>query len=281
MTGAIVARRPLRAHAPILLAFAATYWFVVAGLVRQWADDPNYAHGFFVVPMAAWLVWRRRAALRATPGRVDPRGLIVIAAGGVLYLGGLLAGELFTQRASLVVMVGGAVLWLEGRARARILALPLCFLLAMVPLPYVFYYRLTFPLQVESSRLAAAVLGAGGMPLVREGNVLHLESYSLEVVTACSGLRSIMTLGTLAVFMTDFLRVSTGWKAIFLALVVPVAIVANVARLVGTASLAALAGPAAAESFLHELSGLLVFVVGVLALAAGARGVTWIARARA
>jgi exosortase len=279
MTGAVAARRSLLLPALFLLAFAAAFWFVAAPLARQWADDPNYAHGFFVIPMAVFLAWRRRDAFAAAPRRVDPAGLAVMAGAAVLYLGGLVTAELFTMRCSMVAMACGAVLWLEGRERFRVMALPLVFLLAMVPLPYVLYYRLTFPLQLESSRLAAALLGAGGMPLVREGNVIHLEGYSLEVVTACSGLRSIMTLGTMAVFMSDFLRVSRARKAVFVAMVIPVAIGVNVARLAATAGLAALAGPAAAESFLHELSGLAVFVAGVLALMAGGKAVSWNERA--
>jgi exosortase len=157
---------------------------------------------------------------------------------------------------------------------------PLLFLLAMVPIPYVFYYRLTFPLQLESSRLAAGFLTAAGMPLVREGNIIHLEGYSLEVVTACSGLRSIMTLGTLAWFLSDFLVVSRWLRACFVLMVIPIAVAANVARLVLTAALAAIQGPETAESFLHELSGLVLFVVGLCAMLAFGKGLEWIARVR-
>jgi exosortase len=150
----------------------------------------------------------------------------------------------------------------------------------MIPLPYVLYYRLTFPLQLESSRLAAGLLTAMGMPLVREGNVIHLEGYSLEVVSACSGLRSIMTLGTLALFWCDFVRLSARLRLVFLLLSIPIAVAANVARLVLTATIAAIQGPAAAESFLHELSGLVVFVAGMLAILACGKGLEWIAPGR-
>ena len=264
----------------LLLLLAATYWFVVASLAAQWADDPNYAHGFFVIPLAAALAWRRRGRFLATPRSPDPAGLWLVAGGGFLYLLGVLAAELFTARTSLVLVLAGMLVTIEGRGRGRVMAFPLVFLLAMVPLPYVFYYRLTFPLQVESSRLAAGLLTAAGMPLVREGNVIHLEGYSLEVVTACSGLRSIMTLGTMALFMVDFLRLVPARRALFLLSVVPIAVAANVARLATTAGIAAIGGPGAAESFLHELSGLVVFVVGLLVLIAVGKGLEWAGRAR-
>jgi exosortase len=273
-------RRPLFSWLSVSVPFAAAYWFVAASLVQQWADDPNYAHGFFVPLMAAALAWRRRARLLATPRRFDPSGPALFALGGLLYLLGLATAELFTQRTSMLVVFYGLVLALEGRGRFRALAFPLLFLLAMVPIPYVFYYGLTFPLQVESSRLAAAFLTGAGMPLVREGNVIHLEGYSLEVVTACSGLRSIMTLGTMAVFASDFLRLGRAWKCVFVATAIPIAVAANVIRLVITAGVAAISGPESAESFLHDLSGLVVFVSGVAALGACGKGLEWLTRAR-
>jgi exosortase len=216
----------------------------------------------------------------AAPSQPDRRGVAIIALGGAIYLAGILAAELFTMRVSLVVALTGALWALEGPARLRVMRFPLLFLLAMIPLPYVFYYRLTFPLQLESSRLAAGVLDALGMPLVRAGNVIHLEGYSLEVVSACSGLRSIMTLGTIALFISDYVRLTPVTRTVFFLLVIPIAVAANVARLVLTAGIAAIEGPQAAESFLHELSGVVVFVVGLCAIAACGKGLQWAGRAR-
>ena len=272
--------RSLASSFLLLLSLAAAYWFVAASLAHQWADDANYAHGFFVLPMATVLAWRRRQRFLATAPHADGAGLWVIAAGAVLYLLGVLTAELFTMRVSLVVVVAGIVITIEGRERFRVLAYPIAFLVCMVPLPYIVYYRLTFPLQLESSRIAAEVLTLAGMPLVREGNVIRLEGYALEVVAACSGLRSIMTLGTLAWFMLDWLALGVVRRLVFLAVVIPVAVGANVARLALTAGIAAIVSPAAAESFLHELSGVVVFVAGVLALVAGGKGLEWIGRTR-
>jgi exosortase len=280
MTPAVPAPRFFTALLPIALALALAYGFVLISLAGQWSNDPNYAHGFFVPAMAAWLAWRRRDRFRAAPRALDPRGLVVVLAGAALYLGGVLAAELFTTRLSLVVVLTGLVLAMEGPARLRSMAFPLAFLLFMIPLPYILYYRLTFPLQIESSRLAADALTRAGLPVIREGNVLHLEGYSLEVVTACSGLRSIMTLGTIGVFLTDLVPLSRVGRLVYVALIVPVAVLANVMRLSFTAGLAAVAGPNAAESFLHELSGLVLFVSGVVALFILAGGIRWVERKR-
>jgi exosortase len=264
----------------IAIALMAAYWFVLASLFAQWADDPNYAHGFFVAPMAAYLAWRRRKQWHATPPDAAGAGLVLLAIAALVYLAGVLAAELFTMRVSFVFMVTAVICATQGRERLRVMRYPLFFLLAMVPLPYVLYYRLTFPLQLESSRLAAGILGGLGMPLLREGNVIHLEGYSLDVVAACSGLRSIMTLGTLALFFNDLLRMAAGWRLAYLGMVIPIAIAANVARLVITAGIAAIQGADAAESFLHELSGVGVFVFGLLAIVACGKGFEWIARTR-
>lgn len=280
MTTAAISPRRRLGILLVALPLALAYAPVFMGLVRQWADDPNYAHGFFVIPMAAWLAWRRRTAFFAAPREPDAAGFALLALGFLMYLAGTAAAELFTARLSLVVVLAGLVWALEGRARARAMAFPVAFLVCMVPLPYVVYYQFTFPLQVASSRWAAGLLGLAGMPVVREGNVLHLEGYSLEVVTACSGLRSIMTLGTMALFLCDFVRLSHPSKAVLVAASIPVAVAANVARLAITAGIAALGGARAAESFLHELSGLVVFISGLVALFVVGKGLEWIERAR-
>lgn len=246
--------------------FAIAFWFVVASLVSQWLDDPNYTHGLFVLPMAGVLAWRRRHAFSAAPARPSPLGIVVLLAAGALYVAGVAGAELFSMRVSLVVSVWGIALAWQGTERFRVMRFPLLFLLTMIPLPYVIYYKMTFPLQLLSTKMAASVLAALGTPLVRMGNVIHLETYSLEVVTACSGLRSIMTLGTLAIFLLDFLRMAPPARLLFLALVVPVAVIVNTGRLIATAVLSALSGPEAAEGFLHDVSGVAVFLCGLLLL---------------
>jgi exosortase len=254
------------------------HWFVIAALAQQWWDDPNYTHGFFVLPMALVLVWKRRKKLLEFPPEPSPLGVLVVAAGGLLYLTGVLAAELLTMRVSLVIVVLGVTLATQGVKRTRVLLFPCLFLLLMVPLPYIFYYKMTFPMQLKSSQLTAGVLSALGMPVIRTGNIIHIEDYTLEVVTACSGLRSIMTLGTLAIFVQDFLRIGSVARLVFVALVILVAILANTARLVSTAVVAAVADAETADGYLHELSGITVFLVGLALLLAAGGLMEWIAR---
>ena len=262
----------------MIILFAAVFWFVVASLARQWLDDPNYTHGLFVVPMAIFLAWRRRGKLAKAPRSVWSPGIIVVAIGGAIYLLGIAAAELFTQRFAMVLTAIGLFSLTQGKERTRVWAFPLAFLLLMLPLPYILYYRLTFPLQLESSRLTASLLSGLGMPVVRTGNVIHLENYNLEVVTACSGLRSMMTLGTLAIFASDFLHTGSAAKVLLVVLSVPVAVAANTVRLAVTAIVSALGSPEAADSFFHQFSGIVVFLSGLVLLVIAGLVLEWIAK---
>lgn len=264
--------------AGMIILFAAVFWFVASSLARQWVDDPNYTHGFFVVPMALLLAWRRRGKLAGAPRSVWPAGIVVVAIGGAMYLLGIAAAELFTQRFAMVLTAIGLFSLSQGKERTRMFAFPLAFLLLMLPLPYILYYRMTFPLQLESSRLTATLLSGLGMAVLRTGNVIHLENYTLEVVTACSGLRSMMTLGTLAIFASDFLHTGRTGKVILVALSVPIAVAANTVRLAVTAIVSALGSPEAADGFFHQFSGIVVFVSGLVLLVAAGLALEWISK---
>lgn len=257
---------------------ATCYWFVLLSLLRQLLEDPNYTHSLFVPALAGLLAWRRRESFRAQSAQPAALGLAVLAFGIFSYLVGVAAGELFTERISLLLVVLGVMLVKHGGRRMKVMAYPFALLLFMVPLPYVLYYRLTFPLQLASSKLAAGALSLLGVPLVRTGNILRLEDYSLEVVTACSGLRSIMALAALAFFIGDWLGLGRTRRAALLFLSIPVAIGVNSLRLVVTAVISLSAGGKQADRFLHGVSGIAVFLAGFIALILSGLVMEWKAR---
>jgi len=164
-------------------------------LVEIWMWDEEASYGFLIPPLAAYFVWERQYRLRGLPAEGSAWGLALIAVALGLFFVGLLGGINYLPRASAVFLLLGGIHWIGGPRWTRELVFPVLFLLLMIPLPYLVYYRLTFPLQLQSSAITGAILSWAGMPVLREGSVLRLEGYSLEVVTACSGLRSIMTLG--------------------------------------------------------------------------------------
>ena len=259
---------------PVLVALAVTgallwvYADVLSSLVRQWASDDNYSHGFFVVPLAAYFAWERRAALLRAEARPSAAGLLLILGSLTVFLAGLFGAELFLTRVSLIGVLAGAVLFLWGREQFRILLFPLAFLLLMVPLPAIVFNQIAFPLQLVASRAGETVIAAAGIPVLREGNILHLPGRTLEVAEACSGIRSLVSLVMLAIVLGYFTESRT-WPRIVLAVgAVPIAILANATRVAGTGLASHWISPAAADGFFHTFSGWLVFVVALAGLMA-------------
>lgn len=255
-----------------VIALGAAILFMYAGtlssLVRQWASDDNYSHGFFVVPLALYFVWERRAALASAASRPSVLGAMVIAASLLTWLAGRFGAELFLTRLSLLGVLAGSILFVWGRTHLRILAFPLAFLLLMIPLPSIIFNQLAFPLQLVASQVGEQAIAAAGVPVLREGNILALPSKTLEVAEACSGIRSLVSLIMLAVVLGYFTEPRQGVRVLLVVASVPIAILANAARVAGTGIAAEWISPAAADGFFHTFSGWLVFVVAFAGLLA-------------
>ncbi len=257
--------------------FVVLYVPVLTRLVAQWLSDPNYRHGIIIPFISAFIIWRKRDELRGLPGDgAAVLGVLLILAAAALLIGGSAASELFTTRISLPVLLIGVSFLLLGRAFTTTLAFPLLFLFMMVPLPYIIYYKLTFPLQLFSARLSAGILDLLQINVIRKGNIIHLPNYSLEVIAACSGLRSLMTMITLALIFAAFSDLSNTRKALIVAWAVPAAIAANTIRLVVTAIGAYTVSSSFADGILHDISGFIVFFAGFLLLALFAWVMKWI-----
>lgn len=250
----------------IAAAIAFAYWPVLARLTRQWLDDENASHGLIVVPLAVYLVWTGRHRWRSTPLRPSIAGLLAVAASLVLYAAGILGAELYLSRISVVGVLAGATLFVCGWAHLRLIAFPLALIALSVPLPAIILNQITFPLQLVASRVGETVIAAAGVPVLREGNVLVLADTTLEVAEACSGIRSLVSLVTLAVVAAYFRGGTRKGGMVLVMLAVPIAVIANAARVAGTGLAAHFWGPGAAEGFFHTFSGWLVFVVAAALL---------------
>jgi len=245
----------------IAAGLALVYWQVFVRLVDAWIVDGNYSHGFLILPLAAYFAWERRRVLQATPINPSWMGLVVFAAGILVLLAGLLGSELFLSRISLLATLAGIIVFLFGWRHLRILGFPLAFLLLMIPIPAIIFNQIAFPLQLLASRAGEWAISAVNIPVLREGNVLILANTQLEVAEACSGIRSLVSLITLGI-VYGYFSDSRAWvRLAIVASTIPVAIVANGARVAGTGMLAHWWGPQAAEGFFHEFSGWVVFIV--------------------
>jgi len=248
---------------PLLIA---VYAGILPSLVVDWGEDPNYSHGFLVPLISGWFVWQRRLELKAAAIRPANAGLAVIFGSLALLVVGTAGTEYFTMRSSLVFLLAGIVLYLFGWAVLKILALPIGFLLFMVPLPYIVYDAAAFPLKLFISKVSVFVLKAMGVIVWREGNIIMFPETILEVADACSGLRSLMSLAALAVALA-FLSQKTAIKRTLLILsALPIAIFTNMLRVIATGFLAQYYGAAAAEGFFHEFAGMAVFVLAMVLL---------------
>ncbi len=192
--------------------------------------------------------------------------LFVVAAMGLLVVG-TLGAELFLPRVSLCILIGGLIVYFAGWGMLRAVIAPWLLLFLMIPLPVIIFNEIAFPLQLLASRLACALLELLHVPVLREGNIIVLSSMSLDIVEACSGLRSLMSLITVAVIYGLFFERRV-WMRFLLALVaVPVAVFANALRITLSALLAQYVSHELAEGFFHAFSGFLLFLLSLAAVA--------------
>jgi exosortase len=270
-------KRSILASALVCTAILGVYLPVLSSLVRQWASDENYSHGFIIIPFALYFAWQQRRALAIAPTQARSLGLVLVVASLFMMLAGLLAAELFLTRVSLIGVVAGSIWFLWGSRHVRLLGFPILLLFLMVPLPAMVFNQIAFPLQLLASRVGETVLAAVGVPVLREGNVLELVSTKLEVAQACSGIRSLISLLTLGIILGKLTERRLAARFVLAAVTIPIAIAANAARVAGTGLAANWIGPEAAEGFFHVFSGWLVFVAAFGLLLLAQRGLAYLA----
>lgn len=244
----------------------ASYVAVLYALGLQWTWDEDVSHGPFVPVVAGYIAWQRRKEFVATPKIPNYWGLAIVGWAVFQMLIGTLGAELFLQRTSLIIAVTGILLLLGGWRILKIAGLPIFLLLFMIPLPKVIYGQITLPLQLFASSCAEQVLTILDIPVLREGNVLELASgKKLNVVEACSGIRSLMALSFLGVIYGFFFDDKPWMKWALLAATIPIAILANASRVALTGILTNF-NPDLADGFFHLAEGWVIFVVAFVML---------------
>ena len=257
-----------RVHLFLLLPLLVlTYYNIVPPMVTQWNNDPNYSHGFIVPFIAAYFLYERREELWKTESAPAPLGLLIIIFGLLQLCVGYLAFELYTMRSSLIVLLAGLILYFFGTKVFRVMLLPVLYLFFMVPLPYIVYDAVAFPLKQLVAKYSVDALQLIGVIIIREGNILILPETTLEVADACSGIRSLVSLVALAAAFALITQKVTYKRIIMIIAAIPIAILTNGLRVMGTGILAQYWGAKAAEGFFHEFAGLAVFAVALVMLA--------------
>jgi exosortase len=307
----IPARKHLWQILAISFALIFVYATVLAKLGHDWWTDENYSHGLLIPFIIAFILWSQRERLIRTTRRPSTVwGLSAVLCALLALWAGTAGAELFMQRTSLILMLAGTVLYFWGFSLLRFLIVPLFLLLLAIPIPAIIFNKIAFPLQLFASRCAVWAMSFFDIPVLRQGNVIELlplgalETKKLEVVEACSGIRSLMTLVTLAVVFAYFthprdenpddsdkpptapsgiasrlaaqlsrLKRYGFWRSTIIVFsAVPIAILTNALRVSGTGVLARYYGTRVADGFFHGFSGWVIYVVAFLMLF----GVGWV-----
>ncbi|HKO62542.1 MAG TPA: exosortase [Pyrinomonadaceae bacterium] len=278
-------------------ALTLAYATVLRKLGNDWWNDENYSHGLLIPFIVAYILWSQRERFARTlqsPSSVV--GLAIVGLGLLALWAGTAGAELFIQRLSLVLVLVGVVLYFWGVRLLQLLVVPFFLLLLSIPIPSILFNKIAFPLQLFASRCAVWSMGLFDIPVLRQGNVIELmplgarETKRLEVVEACSGIRSLMTLVTLAVVFAYFthprgdgsgdgpsgnrfaglisrVRTYGFWRSSILVLsAIPIAIFTNALRVSGTGVLAHYYGTQVADGFFHSFSGWVIYIVAFVML---------------
>ncbi len=234
-------------------------------LVWQWATNEDMGHGFFVPVVAGFIVWQRRHKLASIPREPNVWGLVLVVYASLQALAATLGAELFTARIAFILAITGTILYLGGKAWVKALAFPLLLLLFMIPIPQIIYARLTLSLQFLASQLAESLITLAGIPVIRTGNLLELPHETLNVVEACSGIRSLISLTFLSLVYAYFTDSRVWMRWALLAATIPIAIVANAMRVAITGLLTQV-DTELARGFYHEIEGYVVFIIALVSL---------------
>ena len=241
-----------------------SYWFGISEMLDQWSHDEDMGHGFLVPILAGWIAWREKDRWMKRDMRPSWWGFVPLAFSAFLLSLAIAGAGRFIACVALLFAICGIVLILGGPGVLRGLAFPLLMLLFMLPKLAIVYDQVTLPMQLLATRLAASALTAGGVHAVRDGNILHLDTFSVSVVEACSGVRYLLSLSFLALVYGYFAGSGPGMRLILMVAMAPVAIMANALR-VAVIALLGTVSPSLAEGFMHTASGWLIFVATMLA----------------
>jgi exosortase len=193
---------------------------------------------------------------------------VIILWGVLQLLAAKLGAEYFTMRSSLLVLLAGMTLFWFGREVLKGMALPIGYLIFMVPIPYTVYDMIAFPLKLFVTKVSVAFLKTVGVAVLREGNIIMFPTTTLEVADACSGIRSLISLLAIAVAYAFLIKNSTLNRWLIILAAVPIAVATNASRVIVTGILAQWWGTRAAEGFFHEFAGMAVFLLALVSLAA-------------
>lgn len=249
-----------------LTATVALYAPVIVNMADEWATFPSLSHGFAIPVIAGYLLWQRRKSIASAQRAPSALGFVLLVPALMLLSIGNVGGEPFLARISLPLALLGVVLVLGGRGLARQATPGIGYLLLMIPLPYVTITALTYQVQLFDAAITTAVLRWLGLPVLREGVMLHLPNITLEVAEVCSSVQGIVALLALGIAYGQVGRRATWARAVLAISTIPLGLASNAFRIILTSLTAFLLGPIALNNVIHRFSGTSVFLLTLLLL---------------
>jgi exosortase len=232
----------------------------------KWAESEEYSHAFLTLPIIVYMVYQKKHELAITPARFTTVGLAVLIFSAALYYFSLLTEVHTIIALAMYLTVVGTLLYLFGIKALAELLTPLLLFLMLIPFPDQLYIKLTSPLQFKVSQASAAILPLFDIPVFLAGNVITTPAKSFEVVEACSGLRSVITLLTMSVIMGYFLLRTVPAKVLLTVASIPIALLVNLIRVVLIVLVFHSYGLDLYEGTPHTITGLLLFLIGLSGL---------------
>ena len=243
------------AVAVLAVAFTWSYWPTLVRLVRSWEREPDYSHGYLVVPIALFFLWSRRHTFPEQLRRsLLPGTLLMAASVGVRYFAAIIHADAIDAW-SMLLFLAGAV-WLFGGFRLLVWGMPsIAFLFFMIPMPYRAETWLSQPLQRVATKISCWALQCLGQPAITKGNTILIDAYQIEIARACSGLRIFMGIIALAFVYLVLIRRSWWERMLLILSILPIALIANATRIVVTALLFQYTTGELAHRFSHDFAG--------------------------
>ena len=240
---------------------------VIRPMVQEWIEQEEMGHGFFVPVVAGYIIWKERESIMREPVKPYWGGLLLVLWGFFQMLLGFAGADFFVARTALLISLFGVVWTLLGTAMVRRMLFPFFLLLFMIRIPLFIYQQITFPLQIFASTVAEHALSLMGIPVLRDGNILDLPSQKLQVVEACSGIRSLLSLTFLSLVYSYFFDPRPWMRAALFLATIPIAIIANATRVTLTGLISEY-NKELAEGVYHTFEGWVIFMIALVGLVA-------------
>jgi exosortase len=238
------------------------YWPILRWLGQSWLSNSYYSHGFLIPLVSGFFVWTKRDELK----RREPAiiGAFVLTLGAFIYIMGFVWAMRFLSALSLLIVLSGLSLSFYGTRATRAMIFPLCFLIFMIPMPFI--QEIGFNLQTISVHSSAWLLRVFGLPVTTVGPDIHLSDTVFTIGLPCSGINTLIALLALAAVYTYVLVGPIYKRVILFVIAFPMAIAANILRISSLILVANYRGVEAATGFFHDISSPLFFIVAFLCL---------------